>query len=363
MRKYAAGHEFLPRVLRVRAAPGQLIPVSVEVRQQGGAALDGRIVTELQLRGACARGEPFQPSAHAGSKLAGVAEAHRARRLARRGRDQCRAGIAIEVDEHDRTFRLPLLRVRKNLACPLGQPAVGQFDLPDRHGVGICQAQQQCMAIRRIAGNADGVRRQIVGHRGDGAVENLRQPVIRMQFLPQRSRRRAARQRMHQHQLLADIESALQELGLHSLQFVIAFEQGLQARRILLPQRMPQRDGLICRVQLAVRRRLRFSGEAARQLRVQVGSLVAHHFGDRRALARSEGRGGQRAQLTVDGRVQGPHACDHKRLGPALGAVRIGKRQRRNFAAVRDARLWGQNRCGGDLRHWVAGAVLRRNPL
>jgi hypothetical protein len=135
--------------------------------------LDGRIVTELQLRGARPGGEPLQPSAHAGSKLAGVAEAHRARRFARRRRDQCSAGIAIQVDEHDRTFRFPLLRVRKHLARPLGQPAVGQFNLPDRHGVGIGQAQQQCMAVRRVAGDAYGVRRQIVGHRGDGAVENL----------------------------------------------------------------------------------------------------------------------------------------------------------------------------------------------
>ena len=103
-------------------------------------------------------------------------------------------------------------------------------------------------------------------------------------------------------ELLADVQAALQQLGLHPLQVGIAFEQRLQARRILFPQALPQRDRLQRRVLLAVRRRLRLAGIPARELGVQVRDLVAHHLGDRRALARREVGVGHRPQLAEDRR-------------------------------------------------------------
>ena len=66
----------------------------------------------------------------------------------------------------------------------------------------------------------------------------------------------------------------------------IAFEQRLQARRVLLPQRLPQRERLVGRLELAVDRGLRLARVAARELGVKVSDLLAQDFGDRRALAR-----------------------------------------------------------------------------
>ena len=93
-------------------------------------------------------------------------------------------------------------------------------------------------------------------------------------------------------ELLADVQAALQELRLHALQLDVAFEQGLQARRVLLPQSLPQRDRLLGGVELAVRGGLRLAGIAAGELGVQMRDLLAHHFGDGRALARRKIRGG-----------------------------------------------------------------------
>ena len=84
----------------------------------------------------------------------------------------------------------------------------------------------------------------------------------------------------------------------------VALEQRLEARRILLPQRLPQRDRLLGGLELALRRRLRLAGVAAREFGVQVGDLLAQHFGDRRALARRESRRRQARQLAVHGFVE-----------------------------------------------------------
>ena len=325
------------------------------MRQERRAAFDRRVVAELQFRRAGACREALQPAADAGGELARVPEAHRPRRIARGRADQRCSGAAVQVDQHDRAFRLALLRVGEHLARPLRQPAVGQFDLPDRHRVGIGQAQQQRMAIGRIARDADGVRRQFVGHRGDGTIEDLGQPVVRVELLPQRRRRGPARERMHEHQLLADIESALEELGLDALQIGIAFEQRLKAGRIQFPERVPQRDGLVGGVELAIRGGLRLAREPSRQFRMQVRDLVAHDFGDRRALAGRERRLGHRPQLAVDGRVQRAHAGHHQRLRPALGAVGVRERERRDVPLGSGPRAWRQYRGGRVLRHGLAG--------
>ena len=108
---------------------------------------------------------------------------------------------------------------------------------------------------------------------------------------------------MHEHQLLADVEAALQQLRLDAGELRIAFEQRLQAGGILLPQRLPERDRLVGGLELAVDRRLRLAGITARELGMQVGDLVAQHFGDRRPLARREVGRGQRAELAEHGFV------------------------------------------------------------
>ena len=164
-----------------------------------------------------AAGEALQPAAHARRELRRIAETHRG---------ACTAAVvpastapcrAFEVDDDDRAFALALLRVREDLARPLAEPAVGELDLPHRQRIRIGEAEQQRVAVRRIAGHALRVRHQVVGHRGHRAVEHLGEPVVRVQLLPQVGRRHAARQPVHDDQLLADVQSALQQLGLDAL--------------------------------------------------------------------------------------------------------------------------------------------------
>jgi hypothetical protein len=68
---------------------------------------------------------------------------------------------------------------------------------------------------------------------------HLGEPVVRVQLLPQRGGRHSPRKAVDDHQLLADVQAALQQLRLDALQLDVAFEQRLQARRILLPQALP----------------------------------------------------------------------------------------------------------------------------
>ena len=69
----------------------------------------------------------------------------------------------------------------------------------------------------------------------DRALEDLGQPEIGVQLLPDGGARRAAGQAVHQHQLLADPKPALQYLGLDALQLGVAFEQRLETCRVLGP--------------------------------------------------------------------------------------------------------------------------------
>jgi len=79
----------------------------------------------------------------------------------------------------------------------------------------------------------------MIGHRGHRAVEHFGEAVIGVQLLPQIGRRHAPRIAVHDDQLLADVQRALQQLGLHALQLGAALEQWLQAHRVLYPQRLP----------------------------------------------------------------------------------------------------------------------------
>ena len=111
------------------------------------------------------------------------------------------------------------------------------------------------------------------------------------------------RERVHEHQLLADIEPALEELGLDAMQLGVPFEQRLQTGGILFPKRVPERDGLVGSFELALRGGLRLARESSRQFGMQVRNLFTHDFGDRRTLTGQERRIGHRLQLTVDGLV------------------------------------------------------------
>jgi hypothetical protein len=205
------------------------------MRQQRHALLDRSVVAELQFRRARAAVQPLQPATHRRRQLARVPEAHGRRHRLRRGGGKRGPGGAVEIAHDHRPLGLALLRVRKDLARPLRQPAIGQLDLAHAHRTGVGQVQQQRMRVGRIAGNADRVRREVIRHRGHRAVKHFRQPVVGVQFLPQRGRGDAPRQAVDQQQLLADVQAALQQFRLHAGQVGVALEQGFEARRILFP--------------------------------------------------------------------------------------------------------------------------------
>ncbi len=172
------------------------------------------------------------------SSLPGVGEAHRG---APGSAGAAAASVAPAAPSRSIRMSGPsavalLTAIGKDLARPHLQPAVGELDLFDRHRAGVGQPEQQRVAVGRIAGDADALRQQGVRHRGDRAFEHLGQPVVRVQLLPQRRRRHAAREAVHEHELLADVQAALQQLGLDARELGIALEQRLEAGRILLPQ-------------------------------------------------------------------------------------------------------------------------------
>ncbi len=168
---------------------------------------------------------------------------------------------------------------------------------------------------------------QVVGHRGHGAVEELRKPVVGVELLPQRGGGSAARQPVDDDELLADVQAALQELGLHALQLDVALEQGLEARRVLLPQPMPERERLLGGIELALGGGLRLARVATRELGVQMRAPARADLGDGRALARREVGCRQRAQLPVHGLVQRRDGGDQQRLRPSV--LRACRRRQR----------------------------------
>ncbi len=234
---------------------------------------------------------------------------------------------AFEVDDDHRPFALPLLRVREDLARPLPEPPVGELDLPDGERIGIGQRQQQAVAVRRVTGQALGIRHQVIGHPRHRAVEHLREPIVGVQLLPQLGRRNSPGESVHDDQLLADIQRALQELGLHALQLGAPFQQGLETHRVLDPQRLPQGDRLVGRFGLALVKRLRFPGVPACELGVQVRDRLANQFGDRRAVARPDMGGGQRLQLAQQLVVCLSDVRKRQRLDPSRGAGGVRERQ------------------------------------
>ena len=137
---------------------------------------------------------------------------------------------------------------------------------------------------------------------------------------------------MRDDELLADVHPALEDLGLHALQFGVALEQRLQARRVLLPQALPQRDRLVGGFELAIDRRLALARVAARELGVQMGDELAQHLGDRRALARRERRRGQRLQLAEHRLADEGDALERQRVRPSLRGFHVGECEGAQFA-------------------------------
>jgi len=175
-----------------------------------------------------------------------------------------------------------------------------------------------------------------------------------VQLLPERRRHDSTGETVHQHEFLADVEPALQELRLDAGEFGVAFEQRLQAARIELPQRLPQRDRLVRGLALAPDRRLRLARVAAREFGVQVARRFAQHFGDGRAFTRRERRGRDRAQLADDRFERLRNGREWQAVGPFRGAFRVGEREAHRIgAAGRDRRCGGERRSRG-LAHHIA---------
>ena len=174
------------------AASGQLVPACIEMRQQHGAAVDRCIVAELQFCRTGARCQPLQSPADAGRKLAGIAETQRARRIPGRACYQHGAVRPSRSISDDRALRSPVA-ARTERPCA---PIVRASDRSVRFGEWTSPRDRRARAATR--GNRSSStrclprRRQIVGHGGDRAIEYLGQPVIRVELLPQRRRRRCA---------------------------------------------------------------------------------------------------------------------------------------------------------------------------
>ncbi len=66
------------------------------------------------------------------------------------------------------------------------------------------------MAVHRVARQALGIGHQVVGYRGHRAIEHFGETVVRVQLLPELGGRNAAREPVHDDQLLPDVERALQ---------------------------------------------------------------------------------------------------------------------------------------------------------
>ena len=123
----------------------------------------------------------------------------------------------------------------------------------------------------------------------------------------------------------------------------MTFDERLQARRILLPQRLPQRNRLVDRLRLAFVFRLRFAGVAARELRMQMTDLFAQDFRDSRPLARRKLRDRERVELADEHVVRLADRHHRQRLRPLVRTLRIGKAQaRRHSGDLARLRLRGR---------------------
>ena len=253
------------------------------------------------------------------------------------------AGGAVEVDDKKWPLTFALLTVGKDLARPLPEPPIDQFDLAHRQAARVGKRQQQRMAVGRITGNAHGIGHEFVGNGCSRALEQLGQPVVSVELLPQRRRRHAAGEPVNQHQLLADVEPPLQQLGFDALQLGIAFEQRLEARGVLLPQRLPERDGLVGGKPFALDGRLGLAGIAPCELGVQMQDLCSGQLGDRAALARRQGCGGHGLQLAKERVVGLRDAEQGESLHPLRCSVDVRKSEPRHL--VRH----GERRRRGDL--------------
>ena len=185
------------------------------------------------------------------------------------------------------------------------------------------------------------MRHQVVGHRGDRAVEHLGQPVVRVQLLPQRRRRRSrgARGRGRAPAACRRTAPRCSSLALTPCELGVALEQRLQARRVLLPQRLPHRDRLRRRLRARARRRAAACRRSDARARCAGASTCSRSSSA--IVARS--RGAKSAALTAlqladELLVDLRDVAGRQRLRPAQRAVGIGERERTAASARRRAR-------------------------
>jgi hypothetical protein len=164
-----------------------------------------------------------------------------------------------------------------------------------------------------------------------------------------------------QHELLADVETALQELRLDAGELAVALEERLEAARIELPHRLPERDRLVGRFALAPDGGLRLAGVAPREFGMQVGGGLAQHLGDGRALARGERRGGDRPDLADEALVGLPDRREGKGVGPPGSTLGVRERQRDVLAGRLGVRCPDRGRRRRQRERGSAGVGTHRN--
>ena len=175
----------------------------------------------------------------------------------------------------------------KHLARPHREPAVGELDLPHRHRAGIGESQEQRVAVRRIAGDADGVGQQVVGHRRHRALEHFGEPVVRVQLVPDGCPApRGARARARARAACRRTSRAAGSWASRPCSSGSPSSSGL--RHIEYCSHRPCHSAIAWSAASSSRSTAGwpFARVAARELRVQMGDELAQHLGDRRALAR-----------------------------------------------------------------------------
>ena len=247
--------------------------------------------------------------------------------------------------------------IRKDLARPLPEPAVGELDLPDRH---TCRGRRGRAAGRGNRSSSRRCRPRAASGRPTPRSPRSRgaRPGGNTRAAPATAWAAACGARDHSTMTscLPTYRPRCRSFAFTPCSSMSPSSRGFRHAEYCSHSALPQRDRLLGGVELAVRGRLRLARIAAGELGVQMRDLFAHDLGDGRALARREIRGGERAQLAAHRLVERRDGRDQKRLGPALGPVRVRECERRNgvrpsgFAGivwpVRRRPASGRKRCG-----------------